>query len=239
MFSRAIVLFTGDPKREAVRKGLPRGVLGTLHGKLIETIRRRDDTALVIASDSAGQFLLSSQGRLAQSAATTLGDKIAAAYRFAFELGSESVLVLAGDVAGVDDALLDDAFRKLELSARTCVLGPSGDGGFYLLGLNRSGGLASSIEWNRIPWFTAASSGALARVLCEADGRVLFGERIDDIDSLADALRVTNRLSRAFLKLRARLQSLLVIKPTDSVPPQLRHSVDLHSHSLLRGPPRA
>ena len=136
-------------------------------------------------------------------------------------------------------ALLDDAFRKLELSSRTCVLGPSGDGGFYLLGLNRSGALASSIEWNRIPWFTAASSGALARVLCEAGGRVLFGERIDDIDSLADALRVTSRLSRAFLKLRARLTSLLVIKPADSVPPQLRHSVDLHPHSLLRGPPRA
>lgn len=239
MFGRAIVLFTGDPKREAVRKGLPRGVLGTLHGKLIETIRRRSDTALVIASDSAGQFLLSSGGRLAQSKVATLGEKIAAAYRFAFELGSESVLVLAGDVAGVDSALLDDAFRKLETSPRTCVLGPSGDGGFYLFGLNRSGRLASSIDWNRIPWFTAASSGALARIVCEAGGSVLFGSRVDDIDSLADAIRVTNRLSRAFLELRATLQSLLVINPAASALPFVPHSVDLHRHSLLRGPPRA
>lgn len=235
--SRAIVVFTGDPKREALRKGLPAGLLTTLHCHLIDTIRRTSDTTLILASDVRGHFQLTSGSRHEEIAAADLGEKIDSAFRFAYALGCESVLVLAGDVAGVTPDVIENAFATLEQHPQRCVIGPSGDGGFYLLGLNRSGGMASAVDWNVIPWFTALSMESLASRLLALEGIVEFVRPIDDIDSYGDAVLVTSSLSPAFATLRRRLRSLLSCRPTRSVPGIASPSADLHHVPLLRGPP--
>ena len=237
MTRRAIVLFTGDPRREEMQKSLPARFLSALHGELIETIRRTPDVSLVIASESAGRFHLAYGDRQASVVSDLLGEKIDCAYRFAFELGFDSVVLLAGDVAGVELDVIDRAFATLEGTDERSVLGPSRDGGFYLLGLNRVAASRAAIDWNSIPWFTASSSEALASVVRALGWQLSFVRQIDDIDSFSDAVRVTGNLSLQFAKLRSRLHSLLsdrsfALDSLDLVPP-----AHLFEIALLRAPP--
>ena len=239
MNTRAIVLFTGDPKREALRKGVPAALLDTLHQHLIDTIRRQDGIRLVIASEHHDRFSLASEGVVAQSGDVSLGAKIDTAFRFAFQLGCDSVILLAGDVAGVDLPLMEDAFAALESGGDRCVLGPSRDGGIYLLGLNRSGALATSIEWDQIHWFTSSTAAELAMRASAHGAGMAFVRSVDDIDSLADAVRISAQLPLEFALLRSRLRSLIA---TGS-PVALRRSAIAPSRprvaSLFRGPPAA
>lgn len=239
MNSRAIVLFTGDPKREALRKGVPARFLDTLHQHLKVTVQERRGVRLVVASEDAGQFTLTCGDHTRSEASLSLGGKITAAFQFAFALGCESVLLLAGDVAGIDAKLLEESFDTLDRDAKRCVIGPSRDGGFYLLGLNRSGALATSIHWDAITWFASSTASELGAQAVQHGAELELVRRVDDIDSLADAIRVTAELPSAFLLLRNRLRSLLVSRAPQfnrghapaATPP--RHA------SLFRGPPAA
>jgi len=239
MNSRAIVLFTGDPKREGLRKGVPSRLLGTLHQHLIETIGEQKGTTLVVASERHGRFSLASEGVVVDDSSVSLGAKIASAFRFAFGMGSQSVLLLAGDVAGVDLPLLEEAFATLETNADRCVIGPSGDGGFYLLGLNQSGTLATSIEWNQIPWFCASTTSELIARASAHGARLAFVRSIDDIDCLTDVVRISDTLSSEFALLRSRLQSLIAdctIAPHRNIAFATSRP---RNASLFRGPPPA
>ena len=237
MMRRAVVLFTGDPRREERRKSLPVRFLSTLHRQLIETVSHTD-VSLIIASEVDGKFLLSLGDRVEQhSLSPQLGEKIDLAYRFAFGLGFDSVALLAGDVAGVCSDDLHHAFAALEGPAERSVLGRSRDGGFYLLGLNRAAATQQAIDWNAIPWFTGATSDTLASLLSGLGWSLLHLRRIDDIDSFADGVRITGQLSTAFATLRARLLSLLSdhLAVPDSLGPI--PSAHLFEIALLRAPP--
>lgn len=236
---RAIVLFTGDPKREAIRKGVPARLLATLHRHLTATIRGHQEIRLVVASEHQGRFSLASEGVVEECSSDSLGAKIDSAFRFSFGLGCDSVILLAGDVAGVDLPLIEGAFATLGSEPERCVIGPSRDGGVYLLGLNRSGSLATSIEWNEIPWFAASTGAELIARASALGAQISFVRSVDDIDSLADAVRMTARLSPAFVSLQARLLSLLA---ASAVAPDRRFTVAPlrpRMASLFRGPPPA
>lgn len=237
MTNRAIVLFTGDPRREEMQKSLPARFLSSLHEELIETIQQTPDVSLIIASEATGRFQLCSGDRQAGVTSNHLGEKIDCAYRFAFELGFEAVILLAGDVAGVDLDVIDRAFVSLEGSGERSVLGPSRDGGFYLLGLNRAAASRKAIDWNAIPWFTASSSAALSSLVCALGWQLSFVRQIDDIDSYGDAVRISTRLSVEFARLRSRLFCLLsdcgfIVESLETIPP-----AHLFEIALLRAPP--
>jgi len=220
-----------------MQKSLPARFLSTLHSELIETIRRAPDAALIIASESGGRFHVTSGEREASVTSHHLGEKIDCAYRFAFGLGFDSVILLAGDVAGVDLDVIGRAFATLDGDEERSVLGPSRDGGFYLLGLNRAAASRSAIDWNAIPWFTASSGAALSSRVRALGWQLSFVRQIDDIDTYCDAVRVTSRLSASFDALRNRLQTLLSNRSIlgsqlDPIPPA--HLVRI---ALLRAPP--
>ncbi len=239
MNRRAIVLFTGDPKREALRKGVPSRLLDTLHQNLIETIRPRQDITLVVASERHGRFSLVSDGVTKDDPLDSLGTKIDSAFRFAFGMGCDSVLLLAGDVAGVDLRLIDEAFGALQSHPDRCVIGPSRDGGFYLLGLNRTGRPAPAIEWNQIPWFASSTAAELGARASQHGAQIAFVRSIDDIDSLADAVRIGAGLSSEFALLRSRMRSVISQQAIAPVR-RLAFAPSLpRNASLFRGPPSA
>lgn len=208
-----------------------------LHRQLIETIRSGPDLALIVASERGSHFSLTAEHEVSVSRLESLGAKIDAAFRFAFGLGYQSVLLLAGDVAGVDLPLLDEAFTALEGQAEPCVVGPSGDGGFYLLGLSQSGTLASSMAWEEIAWCGRETANDLIARASALGATVTFVRAVDDIDTLADARRISARLTSAFTLLRCQLRSHLSARtPAPAaafLPPTSRPGVA----SQFRGPP--
>ncbi len=62
-----------------------------------------------------------------------LGMRMRAAFSSTFAAGAEKAVLIGSDIPGIDTKLLADAFAALQNSA--VVIGPSHDGGYYLIGM--------------------------------------------------------------------------------------------------------
>lgn len=74
------------------------------------------------------------QAEIVPQASGDLGTRLAAAIGAAFEEGLERVVAIGTDCPDLTASLIDHAFRLL--SPCDVVLGPTEDGGYYLIGLN-------------------------------------------------------------------------------------------------------
>lgn len=205
---RAVVLFTGNPRVEERQKHLPARFLSTLHRELRSTIERMAGVDLVVASEDASGFRVDCGATISRLREGGLAARVQLAFDSAFAAGYDSVVVLAGDILGLRRETLEQSFERLEETDGSCVLGPSGDGGFYLAGL-RSG---TSFDWSSIPWRSSDVSIAFCASAVEAGLVVRIVERLDDVDSLADAARLIDSLHPAFHELRRALRSLLSVR---------------------------
>ncbi|MBI4549605.1 MAG: TIGR04282 family arsenosugar biosynthesis glycosyltransferase [Candidatus Omnitrophica bacterium] len=77
-----------------------------------------------------------------------LGDRLSEAFRGAFEEGAERVIAVGSDTIGLDAGLVREAFAGLE--SAEVVIGPSRDGGYYLIGSNQP----RPSLFREIPWST-------------------------------------------------------------------------------------
>ena len=76
-----------------------------------------------------------------------LGERMLAAFRTAFEEGYEKVVIIGSDCADLSPDHIEAAFQGLQTS--DAVIGPSEDGGYYLLGLKEfRPEIFSEIEWS-------------------------------------------------------------------------------------------
>ena len=95
---------------------------------------------LIIAYSPAGQIgfferFASSSVVFIEQVGDTLGDKIHAAFQFAFAQDLDSVVMIGTDSPTFPPEFIRQAFDFLETGAADAVLGKSMDGGFYLIGL--------------------------------------------------------------------------------------------------------
>ncbi len=76
-----------------------------------------------------------------------LGQRMDNAFGRAFERGYRKALIIGSDLPGIDSLVISIALTKLD--AHDLVLGPSSDGGYYLVGLKqRQNKLFRDIEWS-------------------------------------------------------------------------------------------
>jgi len=117
-----------------------------------------------------------------------LGARMRAAVNLAFEQGCERVVVIGGDTPDIAAGLVAEAF--LALADHDLVLGPSRDGGYYLIGLRD----AAPEVFEDMPWGTGA---VLSRTLERASRMRLSTKllaELEDIDSWEDLCRLRHRL---------------------------------------------
>jgi len=117
-----------------------------------------------------------------------LGERMKSAFRQAFEEGADNVVIIGSDCPDLDETILEVAFDKLE----TCdlVIGPSEDGGYYLLGMNRFyEALFRDVEWSTESVLTSTIDNATTIGLSISRLPVL-----NDIDTLEDLRKSSLRL---------------------------------------------
>jgi rSAM/selenodomain-associated transferase 1 len=109
-----------------------------------------------------------------------LGEKLCTASLDLFETGADRVFLIAADTPELSAAVLREASRLLE--ATDLVLGPSPDGGYYLIGMDRPRNqIFEGISWS--------SPGVLEETLAAADRmdlQVGLLEPLADIDTGED-----------------------------------------------------
>ena len=77
----------------------------------------------------------------------TLGEKLNHASKKGFELGYQKIIILGSDLPDLNSDLIKNAFFKL--TPNDYVIGPSEDGGYYLLGMKKlNNALFKNKKWS-------------------------------------------------------------------------------------------
>jgi glycosyltransferase A (GT-A) superfamily protein (DUF2064 family) len=142
--------------------------------------RALDRVDLILAGDGSapeGTRVLAQRGR-------GFGERLKNAFEDARAAGYAEIVAVPGDVPGISAAHLDAAFRALE--TRDTVLGPSPDGGVWLIGSRAGSDLSNLFE--RVPWRTAGVFSGLVR---NAPGAALL-DALLDVDCPSDVARLAS-----------------------------------------------
>lgn len=225
---------------EARRRRLLPGVLGSSERSLYEACL----SAALAAGRAAGcRLVVSSPGALALPAdvirleqrGRSFGERLGAALEAA---GPGPVVVVGTDVPGLTARPIERALASLTGDPNRAVVGPSPDGGFYLLAVARP--VASLLA--RVRWCRRDTAASLGRALESSGFRVTrLATRLADLDRPADLTGWLARpsLRSALASLHTRLRTLLaeVVRPLvgATLPPAAPAFVSLPSP---RGPPR-
>jgi len=118
-----------------------------------------------------------------------LGERMHAAVLAALKDGFEQVMLLGSDCVGMDETFIEGAFDGL--SSHDFVVGPSEDGGYYLLVLDRD----RPWLFEDMPW---SADNLLAETLDRAEVRELKALQLEkkiDIDTLDDLIAFRQAVS--------------------------------------------
>ncbi|GAB4372939.1 MAG: TIGR04282 family arsenosugar biosynthesis glycosyltransferase [Calditrichia bacterium] len=141
-----------------------------------------------------------------------LGEKMAAAFKKTLQEGYKKVLLIGSDVPLLNREIIETSFQFLE--SHDVVLGPSEDGGYYLVGMTTPRlEIFEGVAWSR--------DGVLSQTLKNARSHrysVYLLERLFDVDEYGDVIRLwsmlqedkggvlRNRLPGTFHQLRIHFQ---------------------------------
>lgn len=132
--------------------------------------------------------------RVIRQQGTSLGDRMRSAFAQAMEGGAERVLLVGSDIPELDRKILDEGWAALD--RHDIVLGPSSDGGYYLIGMKPPlKDLFADIQWSA-PTVYEATRGAAALQGFSVWALPVLADIDREEDFLAYQQRLRERLSR-------------------------------------------
>jgi hypothetical protein len=195
---RCVVLFARAPRAEARHKSLP--AAEALFRAVARHVRR--EVARLHGVDllcCAPGVAPAPDGRRLPQRGDDFASRLAHAFADARALGYDDVVVVPGDVPGLDAHTLRRAFERLR--TMPVVLGPSPDGGVYLIACRGpADAVLAGVRW--------CSAHVMHDLLARAPGAALLDRR-HDVDGARDVDRLRRDPSlscelRALLTLASR-----------------------------------
>ena len=106
-----------------------------------------------------------------------LGKKISNAFNWGFEKGYKKIIIIGSDLWDLNEEIINTGF--IELNKNKVVIGPSIDGGYYLLGLNKKmPKIFEGIKWG--------TQSVLAETLKLLEHEPYILPELNDIDTIED-----------------------------------------------------
>jgi rSAM/selenodomain-associated transferase 1 len=111
-----------------------------------------------------------------------LGKRMLNAFATVFAKGYKKVIIIGTDCPGINSALLNSAFKKLDETQ--IVFGPATDGGYYLAGMTK---LVTDL-FSNIPWSTANVLNE-SQSICKRQNKIFsLLKELSDVDVEADLI---------------------------------------------------
>ena len=80
----------------------------------------------------------------------SLGERMSHAFQYLFDRGFGNIILVGSDLPVISLTLFDQAYTWLAHGEADVVLGPSADGGYYLIGMNRLiSDIFADMSWSR------------------------------------------------------------------------------------------
>lgn len=190
MSKPTLLVFTLGAARESARRGLLperlRGVeIGLRDGCFDAALKAGEACGCRIEVCSPSPLPLREGMEHILQVGSDFGSRLEGAVQNAFSRGADPLLVVGTDVPGLASRHLARALALLSEDPDRVVLGPSPDGGLYLLGLRRPiEGLATAARWCR-----RDTLPGLLRTLRATGRPVVLLEPLADLDRPADLER--------------------------------------------------
>lgn len=165
-----------------------------------------------------------------QQQGDTFGERFANAYQQIFDKGYQKVIAIGNDCLTL--TVEDICQAAISLESNKSVLGPSKDGGIYLLGLNKE--QFSKQTFAALPWTTCTLCAALTSYLRDVQS-LSFKRDVNHRKDLASEIAsgiLCQWVKKSILAILAALQYLIFVNRSFSRP-----HVAFLSKEYLRGPP--
>lgn len=119
-----------------------------------------------------------------------LGERLNSAVTHAHDLGFNPIIVLGADSPTIPASFIETALDALVMGETDVVLGPTTDGGYYLIGQNS---LQPELFQN-IPWSSPSTFQQTARKANQLNLRLRQLPEWYDVDTPADLITLSNEL---------------------------------------------
>jgi rSAM/selenodomain-associated transferase 1 len=106
-----------------------------------------------------------------------LGERMDNAFQFLYSRCYEKIVLIGSDLPSLNTDFINQAFQGLE--TKDCVLGPSKDGGYYLIALSRS----YSFLFESLPWSTSEVFEKTIEILKNKGLTYKILPKLEDIDT--------------------------------------------------------
>ncbi len=223
----AILVFIRDPKREAKEKvfakhiGIPgnQKLAKKLNQRIISISRKSGIPVFVYDSSKQQGF--------------TFGDRFVNALSSVFEKGFENVISVGNDCLSLCENTLLKA--KEELRKNELVLGPTFDGGFYLIGVSKK--TFDPLTFKNFNWTTSHLADDFQSFSLKHKLAVSYFETANDIDNEEDLIHVLKKLPKLIYIRRVIDVILSIFTPQCYNFCNFFINPNLLRFSLLRAPP--
>jgi rSAM/selenodomain-associated transferase 1 len=168
-------------------------LLDTLDGASLDGTSRAVVVEPAEACDEV-RALVPAGVRVIAQAGGTLGDRMRAAMRALLAGGAWAVILIGSDLPDITAEAIGLAVQHLLHDPHSVVLGPSSDGGYYLIGATRVPDVFDRIEWGSPRVLDQTRAAAADRGL-----RVHLLGPLRDVDTKEDLMAVAAMRTRAWI----------------------------------------
>lgn len=222
----AVLIFSLSARREAERKALFGKDKKNSVNEFFDILIGR--TQKMAAASGVDTFFID-EGK---QRGRTFGERYANAFQELFNKGYTKVVSIGNDTPDLTVATLRKAIE--EIQQQDLVVGPSTDGGIYLLGLTKA--LFNTDEFLNLPWLKDSLCDALTEGAYWQQGGSFTLDELSDIDDTASLFKFVQHTADRFLA-----DFILIHLSRSQIGYGHRVAItflDVHASSLtLRGPP--
>lgn len=187
----AILIFANSSEHEVLHKFLPKQTVDVLNASTLKMVK----------ATGLSYFHLSEK----EQNGDNFAERFTNAISTVFNKGFSNVISIGNDTPHLTKSHI---LKSVEaLAENDCVLGPSKDGGFYLMGLRKSHFNAQSFL--KLPWQSAHLSRAVSRVLKLNDTKTFYLDKLQDIDVSEDAALIFNSFKTLNFQVEKVLSALI------------------------------
>nr|WP_321221939.1 DUF2064 domain-containing protein [uncultured Psychroserpens sp.] len=192
----AILIFANSAEFEATQKRFQSSK--TLFNAL------NKQTVAVVEKTGLPYFLSSEKDQNGFS----FGERFTNAIQSIYDRGYDNIVTIGNDTPHLKPQHIYKAVTQLQQS--DVVLGPSKDGGFYLMGLKKSHFNAEAFL--QLPWQTSILNQSISKLLSTYKVTVTYLEILSDIDTFLDVKTVLNSFKHLSKYIKQLLQQYISVE---------------------------
>ena len=190
MNSKTVVLiFANSPEIDAQRKNIMHGegLFEQLNADLIQKVKRSQLPYRIITDEiQKGQ---------------TFGERFYHAIKDVFDLGFDQIITIGNDTPQLQTRHILKA--QLALKQGKTSLGPSADGGFYILGIHKN--TFEQLDFQNFSWQTSKLFSQITLAIEQLENDLLCFETFGDIDNVESLKYIQNFIHQ----ISAQIQGLI------------------------------